>query len=210
MLLHSHSKNTETWSGQSSALRGMGEAFWRLPWTLLQPLLWGPSRGKVMSILRSEFSSFLVSVSLTSQSATSYPHSPHNSCCAFSHFPYTKKKKRTTEPLPDKNLIRLLSSFPEASSLCVVLWAGVDVNEDDVWVWTMGTQLPESKEARGAELTWGRRLGLERGLASWRNASKCRRAGATTEGIEVGKAPMGRRLACRWREYEGYVYIKCM
>ena len=137
MLLHSHSKNTETWSGQSSALRGMGEAFWRLPWTLLQPLLWGPSRGKVMSILRSEFSSFLVSVSLTSQSATFYPHSPHNSCCAFSHFPYMKKKKRTTEPLPDKNLIRLLSSFPEASSLCVVLWAGVDVNEDDVWVWTM-------------------------------------------------------------------------
>lgn len=42
---------------------------------------------------------------------------------------------------------------------------------------------------------WGHRLGLERGLASWRNASKCRRAGATTEGIEVGKAPMGRRLA---------------
>ena len=55
-----------------------------------------------------------------------------------------------------------------------------------------GMQLPERKEARGAELTWGRRLGLERGLASWRNASKCRRARATTEGIEVGKAPMGR------------------
>ena len=48
----------------------------------------------------------------------------------------------------------------------------MDVNEDDVWVWTMGTQLPERKEARGAELTWGRRLGLERGLASWRNASR--------------------------------------
>ena len=94
MLLHSHSRNTATWSGQASALRGMGEAFWRLPWTLLQPLLWGPSRGKVMAIRRSAFSNFLVSVSLTSQSATSYPHSLHNSCCAFSHFPYMKKKEQ--------------------------------------------------------------------------------------------------------------------
>lgn len=73
-----------------------------------------------------------------------------------------------------------------------------------------GMQLPERKEAGGAVLTWGCRLGLERGLTSWRNASKCRRAGTTTEGIKVGKAPMGRCLACRWREYESYVYIKYM
>ena len=73
-----------------------------------------------------------------------------------------------------------------------------------------GMQLPERKEAGGAVLTWRCRLGLERGLTSWRNASKCRRAGTTTEGIKVGKAPMGRCLACRWREYESYDYIKYM
>ena len=66
-----------------------------------------------------------------------------------------KKKKRTTEPLPDKNLIRLLSSFPEASSLCVVLWAGVDVNEDDVWVWTMERSRQKERKPEGQNLPGG-------------------------------------------------------
>lgn len=38
-------------------------------------------------------------------------------------------------------------------------------------------------------------LGLERALASWKNASESRRPGATAKGIEVGKASMGRCLA---------------
>ena len=58
----------------------------------------------------------------------------------------------------------------------------------------------ERGEVGGAEFTWGHRLGRERGLASRRNASKRRGAGAAAKGIEVGKAPVGRRLACRWRE----------
>lgn len=51
------------------------------------------------------------------------------------------------------------------------------------------------KETGGAEFTCGCWLGLEWGLASQRNASKCRRAGATAKGIEVGKGPVGRCLA---------------
>lgn len=62
------------------------------------------------------------------------------------------------------------------------------------------------KETTGeAEFTCGCWLGLKRGLASQRNASKCRRAGAIAKGIEVGKAPMGRCLAYRLREYKSYI-----
>lgn len=67
-------------------------------------------------------------------------------------------------------------------------------------------QLGERKGTGEAEFTCGCGLGLERGLASQRNASKCRRAGATAKGIKVGKGPVGWCLAYRCKEYKGYVY----
>lgn len=69
-------------------------------------------------------------------------------------------------------------------------------------------QLEERRgtEESRAEFTWGCWLGLERALASWRKASKCRGAGAAAKGIEVGKASVGRCLAYRWREYKGRIY----
>lgn len=74
--------------------------------------------------------------------------------------------------------------------------------KDDVWVWTMERSCQKERKPEGQNLPGALRLGLN---GAWP-------AGGMLPNAEepghyqgtVGKAPMGRCLACRWREYEGY------